>query len=247
MKQFTLVTDLDNTLIGDNNSTLELNDYLLPNRDRFYLIYATGRSFDSVAHLMGYFQLLTHQSLLTPDYLISSVGTMIYDRSYPDQQWNHHISKDWNRSEIELITNGMAHLKPQSQQNPWKLSFDLTHDQPQEFIDQLKQLLASKKLLCNIIFSNNKYLDIIPHLANKGMAICWIHNQLDISNLPTLVCGDSGNDIGMYEHNFWGVVVGNAQSELAQWHKNHPSDRILQAKSNYASAILEGLKHFELI
>ncbi len=249
MKRFILVTDLDNTLIGDNDATLNLNEHLLKVRDRFYLFYATGRSFDSVAHLMGFFQLLTHQSLLTPDYLIASVGTIIYHRSYPELGWQYHIDRNWDRGAIARVLENFPALSLQSdrEQNPWKLSFNLATDDHHTTIAAVRNKLLALNLQCQLIFSSKNNLDITPIGANKGLAIKWLQSQLNVSELPVLVCGDSGNDISMYEHNFWGVIVNNAQPELLDWHKNHPNDRVLLAKSNYASAILEALYHFDLL
>ncbi len=249
MKRFILVTDLDNTLIGDNDATLNLNEHLLEIREQFYLFYATGRSFDSVAHLMGFFQLLTHQPLLTPDYLIASVGTMIYHRSYPELGWQRHIDRDWDRNKIYKILQNFPGLSLQSyqEQNDWKLSFNLSTNNQQDTINQVKELLSFHHIKCNLIFSSTNNLDIIPIYANKGLGVVWLQEKLGAKNLPTLVCGDSGNDISMYEHGFYGVIVKNAQPELLDWYYRNPNDRVMQSSQEYASAILDGLHHFRFM
>ncbi len=249
MKRFILVTDLDNTLIGDNDATLNLNEHLLGIREQFYLFYATGRNFDSVAHLMGFFQLLTHQSLLTPDYLIASVGTVIYHRSYPELGWQKHIDRDWHRERIAEALRSFADFYPQSdrEQNPWKLSFYLSTNDHQVTISKITAKLSELGLKCNIIFSSRNNIDIVPVYANKGLGIKWLKQQLNITNLPTLVCGDSGNDISMYEQGFMGVIVKNAQPELLSWYEQNPSPQILLSDKEYAWAILDGLHYFDLL
>jgi len=249
MKRFILVTDLDNTLIGENDATLSLNEHLLELRDQFYLIYATGRSFDSVAHLMGFFQLLTHQSLLTPDYLVASVGTIIYHRSYPELGWQNHIDRGWDRDKVARALDNFPGLQSQSdrEQNPWKLSFNLLGEDHKLTINQIQTRLLNFGLNCNIIFSSKNNLDIVPIHANKGLGILWLKQQLGITNLPTLVCGDSGNDISMYEHGFLGVIVKNAQPELLDWYQQNPSSNIFLSAQAYAWAILDGLNHFGLL
>lgn len=249
MKRFVLVTDLDDTLIGDNDATLSLNEHLLELREQFYLIYATGRSFDSVAHLMGFFQLLTHQSLLTPDYLIASVGTMIYHRSYAELGWQKHIDRDWDREKIAKALENFPGLlnQPDREQNPWKLSFNLWGEDHKLTVNKIQRRLLELGLNCNTIFSRQNNLDIVPTYANKGLGILWLKQKLGITNLPTLVCGDSGNDISMYEQGFLGVIVKNAQPELLDWYQqNRPSQVFLSSRS-YAWAILDGLQSYGLV
>lgn len=249
MPQFLLVTDLDNTLIGDNEATLNLIEHLLPHRDRFYLFYATGRNFDSVAHLLGFFQLLTHTPLLTPDYVIASVGTAIYHRSYPEPGWTKYIDRDWQRDKIAHLLHNFPGLIPQSdrEQNPWKLSFYLTTKDDTITVSKIRELLSANQVACHITFSHRNTLDITPPHAHKGSAILWLQQQLGISHLPTLVCGDSGNDITMYQPPFYGVIVRNAQPELLQWYCQQQSDRILLSQYDYAAAILEALHYFALL
>ena len=68
-----LATDLDDTLIGDDAAMRRLNmlmDELRKTAD-LRLVYVTGRSPKMVAELQG------EKSLLTPDALITSIGTEI--------------------------------------------------------------------------------------------------------------------------------------------------------------------------
>lgn len=64
----------------------------------------------------------------------------------------------------------------------------------------------------------------------------------------TVVCGDSGNDIGLFNvPEARGIIVGNAPPELRQWYEQQGADYHYQAKAACAGGILEGLRYFGLL
>ena len=64
----------------------------------------------------------------------------------------------------------------------------------------------------------------------------------------TVVCGDSGNDLAMFAVNeSLGIIVGNAQTELLDWHHANPSTDRYLATSYCAGGIAEGLNYFGLL
>lgn len=87
-------------------------------------------------------------------------------------------------------------------------------------------------------------MDIVPVRANKGNALNYVREKLGFSPDETIACGDSGNDIALFTQNTMGIIVGNARSELLQWHKRQGSDRQYLAQGHCAAGILEGLNHF---
>ena len=90
-----LITDLDHTLVGNDESLDLLNQVL----DRYRqtlgtkIVYATGRSRAS------YQDLITTQRLLVPDVLIAAVGTEIYldAAETPDPAWGPGRHRRWCR------------------------------------------------------------------------------------------------------------------------------------------------------
>lgn len=244
-----IISDLDNTWIGDNVATIALQNKLLANRDRLSLVYATGRSFASVAQLMRDFWLVTGEEMLVPDYLITGVGSEIYHQGILDYAWASKISQDWNIEGIRAITRLYPQLIPQpdTELNPWKISFRLHPTANTNIIDKLKQDLVDKNLAANVIFSSGRDVDILPKLADKGKAAMYVREKLQISLDKTLVCGDSGNDLSLYQHSILGVIVQNAQPELLNWYYQHPNNNIYYAKSFYAWAILEAIAYFNLV
>jgi sucrose-6-phosphatase len=246
--KFLLVTDLDNTLIGDHEATISLNQQLSLIRADFYLIYATGRSIVSVEQLGQEFQAMTGTSLLEPDYLVAGVGSEIYQRSSLDQTWAAHLSQDWQPEAIANLVATCPQFQPQSkaEQNPWKLSYYAKSDHNAAAVAKLSHQLAAAELAAQVVFSSDRDLDILPRNSGKGQAMKYLREKLQIQPQRTLVCGDSGNDIGLFEQQTLGVMVSNSQPELLNWHRSNPHPQHHRATSPYAWGILEALAHFKL-
>lgn len=245
--QLLLITDLDNTLVGDDLATKKLNQYLCTYRQNHVLVYATGRSYASAQ------QLRQERQLLDPDYWVTGVGTEIYSQATLDLNWANKIDTGWERDAIAAFVNKhFPELKPQiaAEQNRWKLSFHLneTNNSISKLqIDKLANNLQQMKLNAQVVFSSNVDVDILPVNANKGKAIKYIQTELGIANHKTLVCGDSGNDISMFQQQTFGVIVSNAQSELIEWCKANADECHYFANNSYANGILEALQKFDFL
>jgi sucrose-6-phosphatase len=257
-----LITDLDNTLVGDHKATQTFNQRIQEQRSQVCLVYSTGRS------LTSFRQLLEEQHLLQPDYLITGVGTGIYhfqqvgtqvaasdwlDSARLDPVWANLLSQNWNRSAIADLTRRFPTLVPQAdtEQNPWKLSFLVNSDETDisagDLLSALQHQLLQADLTAQIVFSSGKDLDILSLAANKGNAATFLRQQLQIPAATTLVCGDSGNDISLFEHAQLGVIVQNAQPEILEWYQRHRQPGHYLAQQPYAWGILEGLEHLNFL
>ena len=243
-----LITDLDNTLVGNDRSLDRLNQILDRYRQTWgtKIVYATGRSRDS------YQELVTTQSLIDPDVLITAVGTEIYvgTSTTPDREWADKLSLNWHREEVAAIASRFADLEPQpqSEQRPFKASYYLSPSVVAAVVPQLQELLSHQGLDAEIIYSGNKDLDILPRGGDKGKAVQFLRDRWQIDPAQAVVCGDSGNDISLFKYdNERGIIVGNAHSELRLWHELHPVNHHYLAVADYAAGILEGLKYFRFI
>ncbi|MEG4803671.1 sucrose-phosphate phosphatase [Microcoleus sp. ARI1-B5] len=239
--KFLLVTDLDNTLVGDDAATQVLNQRLQSKRSQICLVYATGRSHASTC------ELIADKQLLAPDYTIAGVGSEIYQDATLDLDWAQYISQDWDKMAIASLAQQFKKLKPQSltEQNPWKISYCLEPAaENTSIIQTLQQKLAASGLAAQIIFSSNRDVDILPQTSNKGKALTYLQKRLQIPSDATLVCGDSGNDISMFEQDVRGVIVANALSELLAWHREYGTKNHYLAGSACAGGILEGMAYF---
>jgi sucrose-6-phosphatase len=243
--QWLLVTDLDNTLVGDDDALQVLNQRLDKARQQAHiiLVYSTGRS------LTSYRQLCETKHLLAPDILITSVGTEIYKSGseHPEAQWSEHLQPHWNHSLVAQIASQFEELKPQDEpeQRPFKLSYFLEEAIADSIMAQLSKALQKEGLSTQLIYSGGKDLDILPQAANKGKAMQFVQTQLGIPAPKTVACGDSGTDIALFTSaENRGIIVGNAQPELLHWHVQTPSPYRYLARSSYAAGILEGLHYF---
>jgi sucrose-6F-phosphate phosphohydrolase len=242
---FLFVTDLDNTLVGNDEALVELNDRLKQHRQEYgsKIVYATGRS------PLLYRELQVEKNLLQPDALVLSVGTEIYldGSDTPDAGWSEILSPGWDRELILSITEKYPELtlQPESEQRPFKVSFFLEEAVAPGVLSQLELELQKSNLKKKLIYSSGIDLDIVPLTSDKGQAMQFLRQQWKFAAEQTVVCGDSGNDIALFAvGDERGIIVGNARPELLQWHNEHPADYRYLAQDFCAGGILEGLKYF---
>lgn len=232
-----IVTDLDNTLVGNAIATQEFNQKILKCGDRVGLIYATGRSYESAK------QLQITEGLLEPQYWITGVGSEIYQNGILVSSWSEHLKAQWHREKIYTITTEFPDLVPQpnSNQNEFKISFYLHNEKTEGILSQLRDRIATAGFAAQVIYSSNGDLDILPVRCDKGLAMRHLMTALKTNNANTIVCGDSGNDIGLFEQDTLGIIVNNAQTELLDWYNDRGGDMIYCAENSHAAGILEGL------
>lgn len=236
-----IVSDIDNTLIGDNKSMNRFFKFLDKHHGQIAFTIASGRSLELVKEI--------HKShkIPAPDITIASVGAEIYygETHSFDRGWARHISYKWDRDKIMEILKGLKFLRLQepAQQRLFKISYYLDPANP-KFIDGIHQKLRSAKCHYNLIYSHERYIDILPFRASKGKAVRYLSYKWNIPLDRIMVCGDSGNDEEMLLGETLGVVVGNYSPELEQirGRKN-----IYFSHNNYAASILEGVKHYQFV
>jgi sucrose-6F-phosphate phosphohydrolase len=239
--KFLLVTDLDNTLVGDDEATQVLNQFLQSKRSQICLVYATGRSHASTR------ELIAQKQLLAPDYLIAGVGSEIYHDGALDLDSAEYLSQATDKRARSSLAQQFSQVKSPSPQepNPWKISYSLEPAaQNSSTVQAWPHKLTESGLPAQIIFSSNSEREILPQTSNKGNAITYLQKRLQIPSEATLVCGDSGNDISMFEQNVRGVIVANALSELLEWHRECGTENHYLAGSACAWGIMEGIAYF---
>jgi len=245
MAPFLLITDLDNTLVGDPATLGTLNEHLEQHRQTHgtRIVYATGRSRPL------YDQLQTEANLLTPDVLILSVGTVIYyqGQAEPDPTWSARLAQGWDPQKVRAIAAQFPDLQsqPDIEQGTFKASYHLAPGAATRVLPELEAKLAAAGLDVRLIYSSSVDLDILPRQGNKGTATDFVRQHLGLVGDRTVVSGDSGNDIPLFESSAaYGVIVGNARPELLAWHTANPSPQRHLAQAPCAGGILEGLMTF---
>jgi sucrose-6-phosphatase len=242
MAPFLIVTDLDSTLLGNDDALEEFNKIFKEHRQNYgsKLVYATGRS------LKLYQDLESEVDLLPPDMLIASVGSEIYTADQQrDRNWINHLSANWDVESVKRIAGMYEELRPQpkSEQGPFKVSFFLSRKH-EYILKQIEQNIDSENIKAQVIYSSYKDVDILPKQSGKGNALTYVRNALNMPCDRTLACGDSGNDIALFTEDTYGVIVGNAKPELKEWYEINKRKNLYLAQSDCAFGILEGLHRF---
>jgi sucrose-phosphate synthase len=239
LAKFALISDIDNTLLGDKNSLQTLVSWLRLNAGNLAFGIATGRPLHSAV------EILKKNHVPIPDVLITSVGSEINYRAEltPDIGWANHIRHLWRRDDLVITMESIAgiRLQPPENQREFKISYLADPDKlpPLEVINQHLQKL---NLHAQVIYSHHEFLDILPIRASKGHAIRYLAYKWGLPLKKFLVAGDSGNDSEMLVGDTLGVVVGNHSSELELL---RGLTQIYFANNHYSAGILEGLEHYQ--
>lgn len=233
------ITDIDNTLLGEDNSQLpELLDFLERNKGKIGFGIATGRTIDSAV------EVLSEHGIPSPDIMITSVGAEIYYGAdhYVEQGWNTHLSNHWNRAKIRSLLDELDFLEYQEAdtQRMHKISYNM--DPAKDRLTMIHDLLKKNRCRYSLIYSHEQFLDILPHRASKGKAIRYLNYKWNIPLANIAVAGDSGNDAEMLRGDTSGIVVGNYSRELEPLRR---SRKVYFAQAPAAGGILQGLKHYK--
>jgi sucrose-phosphate synthase len=234
-----IISDIDNTLLGDRNGLRALVQRLRDEGSGVAFGVATGRRLESAL------QVLKEWGVPTPDLFITSVGSEIHygPEITPDQGWSRHIDHRWDREALERLILDLPgiELQPKVDQRPHKLSFFVDPDEAPS-IQEIERLLHQQDLHASIIYSHDRFLDLLPARASKGFAVRYFADKWGIPLERVLVAGDSGNDEDMLRGSTLGVVVGNHHPELRRL---KGFERIYFADAGHAAGISEGLDHFD--
>lgn len=235
---FVLVTDIDDTLVGDEEALERLLAWRKGNAPRVAFGVATGRSFPRALEILAAWK------VPLPDVLVTAVGTEIRFASdlKPDRAWESHIRHGWRRDEVVRALSSVAGLKKQPEANdgPYKASWDVVPGRTVD-LEAIRRLLHARGLAARLVFSQGKFLDVLPVRASKGLAVRFLALRLGLPLESFLVAGDSGNDLEMLVGDTMAVVVGNHKPELEELRGR---DRVYFASAHYAGGILEGIASY---
>ncbi|QDU87130.1 Mannosylfructose-phosphate synthase [Pirellulimonas nuda] len=241
-----LITDIDNTLLGDDAALQQLKELLAENHDRLGFGVASGRSLELCM------EVLEEYGLQNLDLIISSVGAEVYygGEASPDKGWATQLRAKWRPDRIHDRLDKLGFLTLQDRdfaQREFKISYDVTGDIPVEEAEkQIRAALADAKAPSSVIISHGAFVDVLPHRASKGKAIRRLAAKWNLSLGHIATAGDSGNDADMLAGQTAGIVVGNHSPELAHL-KDLPGTRVYFAKAHCAAGIIEGLHHYGFV
>ena len=232
-----LITDIDNTLVGDDDSMHKLLTLLEKDSASIAWGVATGRSLDLTLEAMSEY------NIPMPDILICSVGTEIYygPDLRKDKGWQKHIAHRWKPDKIKDVLADLDFLTFQEAEGQRSVKISYYMEDTGDHLASVRKRLQDAKLQCQVIYSHGQFLDILPHRASKGKAINYIRYKYEFPSTNIMVSGDSGNDEDMLKGKNNGLVVGNHSDELSVL-KGKP--RIFFSQHEYAAGIIDGLVHY---
>ena len=229
-----LATDLDGTLLaGDHKLRRQLYKLLELHPD-FKLAYVTGRGLESVLPL------LSDPLLPQPEYIICDVGATVVDGETQQaiQPLQSNIDQRWpGEQAVAAAMAPFTQLKRQEVPQQRRCSYHAKKDSLSPEIDRV-----AAGLDCDVIYSADWYLDILPRGVNKGSTIRALVEHLSIDPASVLVAGDTLNDLSMFEQGFKGVCVGRSEPALVESTKNHSN--VMHAEKTGCGGILEALSYF---
>lgn len=235
-----IITDLDNTLTGDDEALHEFLE-LLKQNDHVGFGIATGRTLASAQ------QLIAELNLPRPDVLITGAGTQLHygETLTPDLSWQKQIGDAWQPDQVRELLEQLPGVFPQPPENQseYKVSFEIDLTQSPS-ISALKRQLREAGLRAKVVLSHSMYLDVLPVRGGSDLSLRHVLWKWGFSPEHVLVAGDSGNDAGMLLGRTLGVVVGNYSSELERL-KRRP--RIYFAQGRNARGILEGIDYYQFL
>ncbi len=235
-----IITDLDNTLTGDDAALAEFNELIRTNENIGFGI-ATGRRLDDAL------QMIEQLGLPRPDVLDSDAGTQLHygENLTPDLSWQKQIGYAWKPEQVRELLDPLPglYLQSESQLSEYKISYEID-PQIAPSVNDLKKMLREAGLRAKVNLSLDIYLDVVPVRGGSGLSVRHLLYKWGFSPEKVLVVGDSGNDAGMLLGRTLGVVVGNYSSELERL-RNRP--RIYFAKAAHARGILEGIDYYQFL
>ncbi|MEV8466924.1 HAD-IIB family hydrolase [Fluviibacterium sp. DFM31] len=229
-----LISDIDDTLTGDDAALERLGQVLAAYRDRVKFAVNSSRPLASVRQTLAE----VFPSSMIPDATITAMGTEITVAGAPLASWSARF-EGWPQARVFEILAGLGHRPHAPEfQTPLKVSFAVpvaAQDAAQEALEGLP---------CQIIASGRDDFDVLPEGAGKGAATLHLAQALGCDPDRVIVAGDSGNDVAMFQAVGQGIAVANARQELL---RALTPGTFFHASAPHAGGVLEGLKRYGAI
>lgn len=234
--EYLVVSDVDGTLLGDDRALQRLSEWLAPQRERFRLVYNSGRFADSVR------ESIRRHELPRPDALIGGVGTQIehFSSGEPVEGWPV-FQGYWDAQVIRTILANEPRLtlQPERFLSPYKVSFFAEEASPEEIKGWLVRLEGAG-LEVRHVYSSARDLDFLPAGCDKGTAAAFLADRWRFAPERVIACGDTANDLAMFAQGFLVVIVGNALEEV----KALSGENIYHATADNAAGVQEGIAYW---
>ena len=184
-----------------------------------------------------------------PDAVAAQVGTQLWlpPRREPIGGYASRMAHAWDELAVRRLVAASPDLRFQEPryQTPWKVSAFLQPHVANRALRDLQQQLMGRGIRARVIYSGQRYLDVIPARTGKRAALRFLAalwGQDEATKI--LACGDSANDLDLLSApETAGVVVGNASDPRLAALALH--DDVYVAERPYAAGVLEGAEAFD--
>lgn len=235
-----LATDLDGTFLGDADAMHRL--WQRVDDAGITVAFSTGRHLPSIEAF--YAESGTNRRATA---CVCMVGTEIWyasDTGYViDEGWSETISQSWDKGGVETVLHGIpgAVMQPEEWQSRFKSSYFLEHDAEAQ-LARIHEGLEERGVDAKVVYSAEKFLDLLPSQSGKGGAVRYLAESLGIAPGSVITAGDTGNDLDMMRPalGFRSIAVGNASPELAEYR----APNVYHAAASFAAGIQEGLHYY---
>lgn len=234
-----LVSDVDDTLLGDDDALADFDAWYGEARTWLRLAYASGRFARSIAASVH------AEPLPEPEAIIGGVGTEIvrHPSGMAMDDWPGLLARGWSPERVReaLADVERLGLQPAASQSRFKISFFFESQGPGD-LKMIRDLLHEAGLDADLIYSSDRDLDVVPRGVNKGSAATHLADVLGVPRERVLVSGNSANDAALFRPPFRGIVVANAHDEL----KALESESVYVSSHSFAAGVLDGIRHWTL-
>lgn len=228
---------MDGTFLESTDRQKDKLYEFLRDNPNFILVFVTGRNTEIILPI------LDDMFIPTPHYIIGDVGATVIDGFTREhiQPLQNQISTKWQDALDDIADiKGLEHLERQDQPQERRMSF---YVQPDKTPDNLISILQQRN--CDILYSNDIYLDILPKNVNKGSTLRALIDHLELDHDNVMVAGDTMNDLSMFRSGYKGVVLNNSEPLLKEAAKDLKNSYF--SKGNGTEGILEALQYFGMI
>ena len=235
-----LATDLDGTFLAGAAAKRTRLYHKVESHPEISVVWVTGRGLEAVLPL------LSDPALPRPEYVICDVGATVIRTSnlQPVQPLQSEIESRWPGE--FAVSQAMARFDGLIRQDVPQQRRCSYYCEPALLATLRADIESQAALLdCEVLYSADRYLDILPRGTDKGSTLGALVAHLGVSPARVLVAGDTLNDLSMFAAGFLGVCVGGSEPALLA--ATRGLDNVLHAGNPGCGGILEAISHFGLL
>lgn len=224
-----IATDMDNTLLNSQKKITEKNKQAiqLAKDSGIKVVLCSGRFHDEMVNYaseLGLFE--------SNQYMITNGGSIIEDCS-GKRLYQATLSMDECNGIAELLdrkqisyefveingktfSNFEVLIKAKQKNNDLEIGKILFQDSKSKLDTLSPQIHNYFDDEYFVVRPGDEFLEIFPNDVNKGHAVMWLADYLNIDLKQVMTIGDMDNDIPMLKIAGNGVAMGNAANEVKQ-------------------------------